>query len=174
MVIRRAKEAMFAAQITMEEYQNRNLREMKFEVGDKVWLSTKNLSKVHFTRGVRQEAKAALAQRHVGPYKILEQVSERTDIQIGLTTEGLPKITSSLSCLWHSLLWKDAVRGPGKEIKTGKDKKEDNRPLSEVIMIEEDEGTNFVPDKILEKRGNKYLIRWQGLDEASKYGCQKA
>ena len=42
MVLKRAKEAMFAAQITMEEYQNRNLRDISFEAGDKVWLSTKN------------------------------------------------------------------------------------------------------------------------------------
>ena len=42
MVLKRAKEAKFAAQITMED-QNRNLREISFEVGDKVWLSTKNL-----------------------------------------------------------------------------------------------------------------------------------
>ena len=66
-----------------------------------------------------------------------------------------------------ALLWKDAVRGPGEEIKTRKDKKEDNRPLSEVIMIEEDEELNFVPERILEKRGTKYLIRWKGMDEAS-------
>ena len=73
-----------------------------------------------------------------------------------------------------ALLWKDAIRGPGEEIKTGKDKIEDNQPLSEVIMIEEDEGTNFVPDKILEKRGNKYLIRWQGMDEASDVWLSKS
>ena len=65
MVIRRAKEAMFAAQITMEEYQNRNLREMKFEVGDKVWLRTKNLSKVHFTRGLRRQEVKAAARRSI-------------------------------------------------------------------------------------------------------------
>ena len=72
-----------------------------------------------------------------------------------------------------ALLWKDAVRGPGEEIKA-RDKKEDNRPLSEVIMIEEDERTNFVPDKILETKGNKYLIRCQGLDEASDVWLSKS
>ena len=41
-------------------------------------------------------------------------------------------------------------------------------------MIEKDEGTNFVPDKILEKKGNKYLIRWQGLDEASDVWLSKS
>ena len=62
MILKRAKEAMFAAQITMEEYQNRNLRDISFEIGDKVWLSTKNLAKVHFQRGDKK-----LKQRHTGP-----------------------------------------------------------------------------------------------------------
>ena len=48
-----------------------------------------------------------------------------------------------------------------------KNKKQVIQPLSEVIIIEEDEEPNFVPEKILEKKGNKYLIRWKGMDEAS-------
>ena len=68
MILKRAKETMFAAQITMEEYQNRNLRDISFEIGYKVWLSTKNLAKVHFQRGDKK-----LKQRHTGPYEVLDK-----------------------------------------------------------------------------------------------------
>ena len=32
-------------------------------------------------------------------------------------------------------------------------------------MIEEDEDPVFEPESILERKGNKYLIRWKGMDE---------
>ena len=41
-------------------------------------------------------------------------------------------------------------------------------------MIEEDEQLNFVPERILEKRGTKYLIRWKGMDEASDIWLSKS
>ena len=43
-----------------------------------------------------------------------------------------------------------------------------------VIMIEEDDEPNFVPERILEKRGTKYLIRWKGMDEASDAWLSKS
>ena len=52
--------------------------------------------------------------------------------------------------MFHAaLLWKDVVRGPGEELSTNKEDKEHRvQPLSEVIMIEEDEELNFVPERI--------------------------
>ena len=39
MILKRTKEAMFNAQQTMEEFQNRKQKEVSFEIGDKVWLN---------------------------------------------------------------------------------------------------------------------------------------
>ena len=58
---------MFNAQQTMEEFLNRKQKEVSFNVGDKVWLSTRNLAKVHFVRGDKK-----LKPRYTGPYEVVE------------------------------------------------------------------------------------------------------
>ena len=97
-----------------------------------------------------------LKQRHTGPYEVLE-ISDQT-YRLDVKAD-FPR----LHPVFHAaLLWKDVVRGPGEELSINKEDKEQRiQPLSEVIMIEEDEELNFVPERILEKRGTKYLIRWK-------------
>ena len=168
MILKRAKEAMFAAQQTMEEFLNRNQREISFELENKVWLSTKNLSKVHFDRGDKK-----LKQPYTGPYQVVEQVSDQT------YRLDLKKDYPRLHPVFHvSLLWKEEARRP-EDNYNPKDRKLVNektvgKPVSEVIMIEEDEDPVFEPESILERKGNKYLIRWKGMDETSDVWLSKS
>ena len=98
-VLRQVRDALAAAQLTMDEYANRQTRGSveEFKVHDKVFLSSRNLSAAHF-----KQTSKKLQPRFLGPFTIVKKVSKYTfELE-------LPKSMSRLHPVFHvSLLWKD-------------------------------------------------------------------
>lgn len=102
-VLLQARDALVKAQMTMDERANKSYREPEsLEVGDKVYLSTRNLGLTHL-----KHSSGKLQERFIGPYSILERISRYTyKLQ-------LPKNMSRLHPVFPvSLLWKSTERLP--------------------------------------------------------------
>ena len=71
-----ARECMAAAQTRMKHYHDRNRPIQRFEVGDQVLLSTKNLSLPH--SGVAASGSRKFAPKRIGPFEVIELVKRDT------------------------------------------------------------------------------------------------
>jgi transposase InsO family protein len=100
-VLKQVRDALISAQITMDEHANKNARNAAdLLVGDKVYLSTRNLGRTHLKSGVDK-----LQEKFIGPFEILEKKSRYT------YKLKLPKKMSRLHPIFHvSLLWKEIER----------------------------------------------------------------
>ena len=85
----------------MEEFENRGRQEVSMSVGDKVFLNTRNLSKIHFKRSEEK-----FHERFCGPFRISEEVSKYT------YRLELPKSMSRLHPVFHVSLLHHAVENP--------------------------------------------------------------
>ena len=126
----------------MKRYVNRNRKEMeKWEKGDKVLLSTKNLV-------FKERPTKKLMERYVGLYAIEEVVSLNT-VKLQLSSSMRIHLVVNISQI---VQYKEQVRG---------EKKEKGKPV-EIEGVEE-----WEVEKILNKkkiRGvEKYLIWWKGF-----------
>ena len=102
-VLKQVRDALLAAQMTMDEHANKNTRNAEeLQIGDKVYLSTRNLGKTHLKTTVEK-----LQEKFIGPYEILEKRSRYT------YKLKLPKKMGRLHPVFHvSLLWKEIERLP--------------------------------------------------------------
>ena len=155
-VLHQVKDALFQAQRTMEEFENRGRQEVSMSVGDKVFSNT-NLSKIHFKRSEEK-----FHERFCGPFRISEEVSKYT------YRLELPKSMSRLHPVFHVSLLHQAVENPPDfehrlELPGGKDTR-----VPDNDMIDEEGRPCYLIENILDRRtvGNRreYLIKWQGYD----------
>ena len=72
-VLRMVRDALLDTQRAVAVYMNRNSTDVHFRVGEKVYLSTRNFSSVHFERREKK-----FQQPFVGPFQVLEVCSEYT------------------------------------------------------------------------------------------------
>ena len=67
--VKRAKLHIEAARSRQKEYADRKRKDVQYKVGDKVWLSTKNLN-------MRSMGKHKLTPRFIGPYEVVKEINE--------------------------------------------------------------------------------------------------
>ena len=137
-----AEAALKKTQEEMKRYTDRNRKKTeKWEKGDKVLLSTKDLV-------FKERPTKKLMERYVGPYEIVEVVSSNA---VKLRLPSSMRIHPVVNVSWI-VQYKEQVRGQ---------KKEEGKPV-EVEGVEE-----WEVEKILNKkkiRGvEKYLIWWKGF-----------
>ena len=120
-VLTQVRDALSASQDAMEGYINDDSRkDILYTPGEMVYLSTKNLGKVHF----KQSAKK-LRPRFAGPFKVLERVSSYT------YKLELPRKMGKLHPIFHvALLWRDK---PDKDMNAGRLKS--NRDVNLVTNL---------------------------------------
>ena len=164
-VLALTRDALYKAQATMLEYENRRRREPQLRVNDHVYLSTTNLGPTHFPTTV-----AKLRQRFVGPFRIAEK---RSGYKYLLQ---LPKALSGVYPVFHaSLLWKalptpvdmQARLGAGVEFPP---EVEPEPVEGTALLTHDDQGVPvYVIEKVLHRRkagrGFQYLVKWQGYDD---------
>ena len=94
-VLREIKDAMQASQRAFQIFQNQNRKDVKFNPGDYVYLSTANLGQHYFARN-----ELKFHDKFFGPFKIMEKVSDYT-YRLDLPTE-----MKRLHNVFHTaLLW---------------------------------------------------------------------
>jgi hypothetical protein len=155
-VLALTRDALFKAQATMVEYENRNRRDAVFEVNEHVFLSTANLGKTHFSTRC-----AKLRERHVGPFRIVEK---RSPYKYRLE---LPRELKDIYPVFHaSLLWRAVPTpvdmagrlGPGVVLPG---------PAGEALLTHDDDGEPvYVMEGVVARRragrGFQYLVKWVG------------
>ena len=154
--LQRAKDNLLKAQQQQARYANKKRQDVKFQVGDKVLLSTANLN---------NELRAPkLMQRYVGPFSIVRVVN---DVAYEL---ALPASMSRVHPTFHVSKLKrwardSSERFPGRE--------QDLAPPPPVI----DEGEEkWEVERIVDKRSRRagrstiteYLVLWKGYPEHEK------
>ena len=151
------KDALFQAQRTMEEFENRGRQEVSMSVGDKVFSNT-NLSKIHFKRSEEK-----FHERFCGPSRISKKKCART------RTDWIYQTMSRLHPVFHVSLLHHAVENLQDfehrlELPGGKD----TRVPDNDVIVDEEGRPCYLIENILERRtvGNRreYLIKWQGFD----------
>ena len=132
----------------MAKYANKSRMQQKFNIGDKVWLSTKNLS-LEDGSGSRK-----LNPKFCGPFKIIEKITEVT-YRLELSE---PMKARKIHDAFHISLLK-----PYYEDKFERYEK----PLPPIQL--EDGSTEYEVEKILsskKKRGKMlYLVKWKGYPD---------
>ena len=116
--------------------------EDKYKVGDRVWLSTKNIK--------TEQLLKKLDHKMVGPFRIKALVGSLCWLE-------LPTSMKSHDVFHHSLLWKASANPlPGQH----------NNPALPVVVDDEEE---WEVDDILDarKRGKKvqFCVKWKGYNE---------
>jgi hypothetical protein len=98
-VLALVRDNMLEVQRAVGLYQNRVQRDVVFEVGEKVWLNSVNLSSIHFARSERK-----LRNPFVGPFEVLERMSEYT-YKLKLTGTKLKRVHP----VFHAVMLKRTV-----------------------------------------------------------------
>ena len=165
-VLAMTRDALFKAQATMLEYENRSRREANFAVGEHVFLSTANLGKSHFNTTV-----AKLQERFLGPFLITQK---RSDYKYRLK---LPKDLKDIYPVFHaSLLWRaDATPddmqgrlGAGVVFPPEADGAEEPVREGTALLKQDDDGVPvYVIEQVIARRkagrGFSYLVKWVGF-----------
>ena len=145
--IDKAKQLMVEAQERQKKYADQSRRELTFDVGDMVMLSTSNLRKVGRA--------AKLLPRYIGPYPIAQVISS-TAYKLTLPPEMTQHPT------FHVSLLKPYINGR----ESFPDRDQIIRPAPEKLDSGEDA---FEVEAIVgkQKRGRvwKYLVKWTGYPE---------
>ena len=126
-----------------ETYEAGKKKAHVFEVGDKVWLSAKDI-RIH-------QASQKLGPRQLGPYEVIEKVSE---LDYRLKLPPAMKV--------HNVFHVNRL-SPWK----GNDVNGLRPPPPEAVEVEGEE--EFEVEQILDsriyRRGLQYLVRWEGFGE---------
>ena len=161
-VLVQVREALLEAKFTMELYTNKQRRNPdSISVGDKVYLSTKNIGKTHVTQTVEK-----LRKRFIGPYVVKAKRGEYTfELE-------LPKSMKRLHPVFHvSLLWKseptpDDLANRFQDDHPLDQNQEDEGPVDPTSLIDENGEALYEVEQIIERKrsGNtfSYLIKWKG------------
>jgi len=148
--LERAKQSIKKAQQTQKKYADDKRTDIKFEVGDKVYLSTDGLQIKNASKSNKFNPK------HIGPYKIIKKISDWA-YELELPKSMLVHPVFNISRLFKEVedpYFKTRIPAPPPPVKT-------------------DDGEEFLVEKILKKRprgrGYQYLVKWKGYpaDEAS-------
>ena len=147
-----AQESLAMAQLKMQKYYNRNRKAQLFRVGEKVLLSTKNLSLPHLL--LRKDgAKRKLAPKYIGPFAIAELARNpdtyRLKMQASLKLH--PEFHTSLLKPWYI----DPKPNRRSEVPPLMD--ENGEPLYLVEKIVDDR---------MRGRKRQCLIRWLGYNQS--------
>jgi hypothetical protein len=137
-----AKENLLASQQRQKTYADKKRQDISFKVGDKVLLSTKNLS-------VMKGASKKLLPRFIGPFSITKEVNE---VAYKL---DLPKQLKIHNVFHVSLLRK---YNPNSDCK--------GAPLPEVIEGEFEYEVERILKHKKSAQGKIYLVKWKGYDES--------
>ncbi|CAM6130048.1 unnamed protein product [Calypogeia fissa] len=146
-VIQAVREKLLVAQNRQKQYADRNRRDLEYEVGEQVWLSTTNLS----VKGNRK-----LGARRIGPFSITKRIGE---VAYELS---LPETMRHVHLVFHVSLLKPYISRP-----TTFSNPHPVPPLPEMV----DDHIEYEADRILQKRlirrGRKmiveYLVLWKGF-----------
>ena len=145
MLVDRAGTHILHAQQLQQAYANRKRKHVEFEVGTKVWVSTKYM---------QQSGCPKFQQRYIGPFTIIRRIGAVAyELQL---PDSLP-----IHNVFHvSLLTKDKPRP--REMQTTND------PAS-WQPIPTAEGEEYEVEFILDERGSsnnkQYLVKWKGYPE---------
>lgn len=144
-----AKDNLARAQARQAQYANKKRREIQFQIGDKVLLSSANIN----TANQSKRPSRKLMAKFLGPYEVVEVVAPTA---YKLKLPG----TMQIHPVFHVSLLKPYVETPpGIE-------RNIEKPPDPVIHNEELE---YEVDKILDKRIHRrrveYLVKWKGYPE---------
>lgn len=146
-----AKRNLTQAQRIQKKYADDHRTDIKFEIGDKVYLSTDSL------RIFNSSNSNKLNPKQIGPYKVIKKLSD------WVYELGLPKSMNIHPVFHISRLFKE------KEDPYFKTRVPEPPPAIKM----DDGGIEYEVEKILKKRprgrGYQYLVKWKGYsaDEAS-------
>lgn len=151
--IARAKQNLLDAQQTQAQYVNKRRRDVQYNVGDKVLLSTKDLQVSGSDRAKK------FISNWIGPYEVIKVVNKNA-YQLRLPAGCRIHSTVNVSKL-KPFLQNDSDKFPTRT-------QEDNRPSATIL----DDGTPaWEVEAIIgkRKRGNKiyYKIKWKGFDDTN-------
>jgi hypothetical protein len=177
-VLQLARDALVKAQQAMELFENRARKDVGFEVGQAVFLSTANLGSSHFDRAAEK-----LRPRFVGPFTVVsKEGSYRYRLQ-------LPKRWASLHPVFHaSLLFPAQISpaamagrlGPGvqapasvaapSEHSSEASAASEAPVLGDGLLSQDDNGEPvFVIERVVRReargRGHRYLVKWEGFPD---------
>jgi hypothetical protein len=146
-IIQAARDKLLVAQNRQKQYADRNRRDLAYEVGEQVWLSTTNLS-------VKGNQK--LGARRIGPFSITKRIGE---VAYELS---LPDTMRHVHPVFHVSLLKPYISRPATFSNP-----HPVPPLPEIV----NDHIEYEVDRILQKRiirrGRKtiveYLVLWKGF-----------
>ena len=160
-VLAMTRDALYKAQATMLEYENRSRRDVSFAVGEHVFLSTVNLGSTHFSTTVKK-----LRKKYVGPFKIVEK---RTDYKYRLK---LSREFNGIYPVFHaSLLWRAIPTPADMAGRVGEGvvlpaEGEGEHEGDELISHDSDGEEVFLIESVVARktagRGFQYLVKWKG------------
>jgi len=138
-ILASAKQSLQKAQDRQKKYADKNRREFRLTVGDKVLLSTKNLP-------MRKGFSKKLLPRFIGPFtvtRVINDVSAQLDLPKGLR--------------WHNVFHASLLRHykEGGPITAA--------PIPEIIDGELEWEVETILDHRSGRPGKEYLIRWKGF-----------
>uniref|UniRef100_A0A7S0HDK8 Chromo domain-containing protein n=1 Tax=Hanusia phi TaxID=3032 RepID=A0A7S0HDK8_9CRYP len=144
-----ARDALILSAIQKEKFMKQSRKEVQYNVGDLVMLSTRDLK--------LPETLGKLKLRFVGPFKIAEKVSDNS-----VRLEFTPRFQHMKKTIFNiAKLRPYYIR----------DLDLDNSVSPPLPLIQRD-GDYYEVDKILARRGKgnrvQYLVRWKGYDKSSE------
>ena len=170
-VLALVRDNLLGVQRAVAIYQNRKQHEVVFNVGDRVWLNSMNLSAVHFSRSERK-----FRNPFVGPFEVVERMSEYT---YRLHLSGKLK---KVHPVFHAVMLKKCVSGDDEEfagrsqlcdegVHTQQDVQES--VLEPIHEVDEDGNDLYFVEDVLERKpvsskGKRkkwqYLVKWRGFE----------
>lgn len=172
-VLTQVREALLEAKFIMELYKNKQrTNPQPISVGDKVYLSTKNIGASHLV-----SVNKKLKKRFIGPFAVLEKCSEYT------FRLDLPKTMSRMHPVFHvALLWKEVPTPadlanrfkeeplPGANNIAAAEVNTTIPPQQPELGVPSNDEEFYQVEKILsrEKSGRsfRYLVKWQGYPDS--------
>jgi len=173
-VLAKVREALLEAKFLMELHDRRNKSKRIPDVivkGDRVFLSTRNIGQVHVSQTAQK-----LRKRFIGPFKVLEKVSEFTYLL------ELPDKMKRLHPIFHvSLLWKEKPTTAELEFRLSDSITTDDATaidnLTDQVLssdlpeqtLDEEGNPIYLVEKLLKRRkagkGYEYQVKWLGYPD---------
>jgi len=149
--LERARQHLLAAQQRQEQYANRTRRDIRYNVGDRVWLSTTNL-RLPTTNSIK------LQHRWCGPFRISQKIG---DVNYKLKLTGQLK-GSRIHPIFHVNLLRPFI-----EFDRFRHDPDDLPPVAAWV---DDESAVYEVERIMKHRQYRgklqYLVKWYNYDAA--------